>query len=100
MGERSVAELVEILYRSSNDVWRDDAAGQLASAPHRAEAEAALLDAIDSPAIDDSLRRTCAESLATIWVDQGRVNEFALARLAGMPREVVESFLLAKRISN
>jgi hypothetical protein len=98
VAKRSVTELVEILYKSENDVWRDDAAQDLASASNHAEAEVALLEAIESPALDDSLRRTCAESLATLWINQGHVQDHILAKLHGMPRDVIEAFLLAAEI--
>ena len=58
----------------------------------------ALIKAIQSPALDDSLRRTCAESLATIWIEQGAVQQHAFNRLEGMPREVVEAFLIAAQV--
>ena len=99
MGSMSVAELVQVLYESKNDAWRDDAAELLARAPDRAEAEAALIEAIQSSAIDDSLRRTCAESLAEIWIERGSVSESAFAELQGMPRDVVKTFLRAANIS-
>lgn len=95
---RSVGELVQILCGSENEAWRDDAAQELAHAPNRDEAEVALLEAIESPTLDDSLLRTCAESLATIWIERGAVEQRAFARLTGMPRQVVEAFLLAAHV--
>lgn len=99
MVEPSVAELVGILFESDNDAWRDDAAQLLALSPDLVEAEAALVNAIVSDAIDDSLKRTCAESLAAIWIKRGCVDKCKLTRLAGMPRGVVEAFLLAAGIA-
>ena len=95
MASKLVAELVQVLYESKNDAWRDDAAEQLALVPDQAEAEAALIGAITSSAIDDSLRRTGAESLASIWIERGYVTEGAFSKLHGMPRDVAAAFLRA-----
>jgi hypothetical protein len=95
---RTVAELVEILYGSTNDAWRDDAAQELALASDRAGAEAALVAGIESPGLDDSLRRTCAESLASIWIDQGYAPATILSKLDGMPKDVIDAFLRAAAI--
>lgn len=95
MVERSITELVRVLFGSDNDAWRDDAAQLLALSSDQAAAEAALLEAITSDAIDDSLKRTCAESLASIWVKRGFFEPHNLTRLTGMPRTVIEAFLVA-----
>jgi hypothetical protein len=89
----SVKELADILMNSQNDVWRDDAAEELADVPDCRRAEEALMAAIESLKLDDSLRRTCAESLATIWIRAGHVPQESMKRLTGMPRSVVEDFL-------
>lgn len=94
----SVAELVAVLYKSDNDAWRDDAAEQLAFASKQSDAEAALIAAIHSPEIDDSLRRTCAESLASIWIRKGEPDRHALAGISGGPREVLVAFLTSAGI--
>jgi hypothetical protein len=96
--QRSVSDLMEILLNGINDAWRDDAAEALGSVPAREEATAALVAAIGSPTLDDSLRCTCAESLAQIWIHEGKAQPHILAKLSGMPRNVVESYLRAAQI--
>jgi hypothetical protein len=93
MTHHSVDNLVDILMNSANDAWRDDAAEELANSPDQFRAEKALISAIESPKLDDSLRRTCAESLATIWIRAGYVPVEEMSRLTGVPRIVVEAFL-------
>jgi hypothetical protein len=93
MIDRSVEELLETVLNSENEVWRDDAAEELAKVSDRAKAEAALLAAIKSPKLDDSLRATCADSLATIWIETGHVSQDVMKSLTGEPRKIVEAFL-------
>jgi cytochrome P450 len=98
MTHQSVAELVHTLLNSENDAWRDDAAQALADVSDHAEAERALIAAIESPKLDDSLRRTCAESLAAIWIKTGEVPQEPMRKLTGAPRAVVEAFLRAAHL--
>lgn len=98
MSTHSIEELLQLLLHSSNDVWRDEAAEELAKFPDSTQAEQALFLAISSPLLDDSLRRTCAESLANIWIRSGGVERQTLETLAGMPRTVAEAFLKAAKV--
>ena len=98
MTQQSIDTLLDTLMNSSNDTWRDDAAQELANCPNKPQAEEALFTAIASSNLDDSLRRTCAESLATIWIRAGQVQDEKVRRLTGMPRIVVEEFLRTAQI--
>lgn len=91
----TVEYLTQILYHSKNGAEQDDAAELLAVADDCSAAESALFHAIESTEIDDSLKRTCAESLVSIWIARGRVSHDYFDRLAGMPRDVVVAFLIA-----
>src|SRR5436305_13780296 len=90
---RSVDKLLKTLLDSDNDAWRDDAAEELAKSPDVERAEEALFLAIESPKLDDSLRRTSAESLAEIWIRRGGTTREKICRLSGTPRVVAEEFL-------
>jgi hypothetical protein len=92
---RNVDELLAVVLKPGNDALRDDAAEELAKCTDSEAAQAALVRAIGSPDVDDSLRRTCAESLAEIWIARRKVDQEIFRRLNGMPREVVVAFLKA-----
>lgn len=98
MKNQTIEGLLEILLHSSNDAWRDDAAEDLANCKEELKAERALFEAIVSPKLDDSLRRTCAESLAVIWIRSGHVEMDKLDKLAGMARQVVEEHLKTENL--
>jgi hypothetical protein len=94
-GDKNLEELLNILYESDNDAWRDDAAQALADFADSPLAQAALIAALDSKRLDESLERTCAESLATIWIRQGYAPGSVLARVSGVPREVIDAYLIS-----
>jgi hypothetical protein len=72
----SVEQLRNAFFYSSNDVVRDDAAQQLAERHcQEDEAQTALFEGILSAVLDDSLKRTCAESLAEIWIRRNQIND-------------------------
>lgn len=95
MRQESVESLLDTLLNSPNDAWRDDAAQDLADCSDNVQAQEALFTAISSLKLDDSLIRTCAESLATIWILSGGVTTANIKRLNGVPRFVVEEYLRA-----
>lgn len=98
MKNESVDDLLEILLHSPNDAWRDDAAEALASCKDVIKAEYALLKAIASPKLDDSLRRTCAESIAVLWIKLGYFEMDKLNSLTGIVRQIVEDHLKAANL--
>ena len=92
----------KVLFYSSNDAIRDDAAERLGDTYWREdEAQKVLFEGIFSPALDDSLKLTCAESLAEIWIRRGQVNDDLYERLDGSKfRGVIDAFLAAPKPSN
>ena len=98
MKKDSIDDLLEILLHSSNDAWRDDAAEALANCEDVIQAECALLKAIASPKLDDSLRRTCAESISEIWIKSGYVDRDKLNSLTGIAKQVVEDHLVSANV--
>ena len=100
MKQSSLAELVDTLLNSPNGAWRDDAAEELARWPEPVAAEEALLSAIESPKLDESLRMTCAESLAIIWIARGHYPAAALDKLQGHSRAVAEALLRDASVSS
>ena len=97
----SVEQLRNALFYSSNDVVRDDAAQQLAERHcQEDEAQTALFEGILSAVLDDSLKRTCAESLAEIWIRRNQINDDLYERLTvNKFREVIDAFLHAPKPS-
>jgi hypothetical protein len=98
----SVEQLRNALFYSSNDVVRDDAAEQLAERHWQEdEAQIVLFEGIVSAALDDSLKRTCAESLAEIWIRRNQIDDELYERLMGNKfREVIDTFLNAPKPSS
>jgi hypothetical protein len=89
-----IKELNQILLHSGNDVDRDDAAELLYEKYwNEPESQFILVSAINSGLLDDSLIRTCAESLVQIWLRLNIVNNEIYSQLTGMPKEVVDAFL-------
>ena len=98
----SVEQLRNDLFHSSNDVLRDDAAERLGDTYwQNDEAQKVLFDGICSDALDDSLKLTCAESLAEIWLRRGQINDHLYERLKGSRfRESIDAFLKAPKPPN
>lgn len=96
----SVEQLRKALFFSSNDVVRDDAAEALAERHWREdEAQNVLYEGLISPAIDDSLKRTCAESLAEVWIRRGLVDDNLYRCLSDNKfRKIIDAFLEAAKL--
>jgi glycosyltransferase A (GT-A) superfamily protein (DUF2064 family) len=89
-----IEELLKILLSSDNDVWRDDAAEDLARLHwQNEESQKALIVAINSGKLDDSLIQTCLESLAEIWGNLGQVNNKYYCELSSTSKEIVDNYL-------
>ncbi|MFZ1767414.1 MAG: hypothetical protein WAT68_12305 [Candidatus Nitrotoga sp.] len=95
---RSVNKLLDTLFNATNDVWRDDAAEELGDCSDLIAAQEALFFAIESGQLDNSLRRTCAESLAKVWISRGYVKREELQRLKESERFIAEAFLRAANL--
>lgn len=99
--EPSIEQLRNYLFHSSNDALRDDAAERLGDTHWQEdEAQNVLFEGICSDALDDSLKLTCAESLAEIWIRRGQVNDDLYERLEGSKfRETIDLYLKAPKPS-
>lgn len=93
MTQETIESLLNTLLHSSNGAWQDDAAQELANCSDQARAEEALFFAISSPKLDESLRRTCAESLVTIWIRLGEVTFEKIQMLHDAARDEAELLL-------
>lgn len=92
-GGVSLAELLSILKGSSDEMERDDAAVLLIFESDWRAAENALKEVIFSSSVSTSLLETCAESLATIWLREGQVNELAISSLPIAAGQIIDRFL-------
>jgi hypothetical protein len=88
--DMTLLELQETLLRSKNDAWRDDAAELIAELYWQDDAaEGVLVEAMNSDLLDDSLRRTCLESIAEIWIRRGAINTETYDQFVGGPSQVI-----------